>query len=796
MKRYTWILVFLLGIGQLIAQDCNKSITGYVIDFHDGEALKGAIIRFNDRSIQTDETGQYTIEGLCEVSYAFTVSHEKCETKVVTLDVSEIASHTFYLEHHLNELDEVEITGEKKKTNSSQEETLGSSVLEENSSGALGDALRKITGVSSLNTGSTIVKPVIQGLNGSRVLLMNNGVRMQDMEWGDEHAPNVDVNTAGKITVVKGASALQYGGDAIGGVIIVEPEKVASKDTLYGKTIVTGATNGRGGSLSTKMIKGYESGFFIKAQGTLKRFGDVEAPDYILSNTGVFEKGGSLSIGMNKFSYGWDAFYSFYNNEIGVLASSHIGNVDDLIDAINSREPSIIRDFTYDIKNPKQDVTHHLGRLRFFKRYEELGKWTMQYDFQKNHRMEFDIRRSDDLDEIPSIDLELTTHTITSDFKYDAKYDYSWNAGVLLRYQENFADPSTQVRRLIPDYEKYDAGIFFTGEYDISSEAIIDAGVRYDFNRIDAKKFYLKSRWEERGYDRDFSDIVLEDFGTQILTNPVFDYHSISATVGVQYTYKDAYELRFNYALGQRAPNPSELFSDGLHHSAARIELGDLRMDQEMAHKFSLSIERDYKNWGWEIAPYANYINNYILLEPEGVELTIRGAFPVWGYRQADARLLGVDAKMYANWHQNWQTTHNFSLVKGKETKNDVPLINMPVPNINNAIIYQNKKWKGFKASLESQYFFEQNEYPANIEVYSLRQNENVELEINTPPPAYHLLQADMEMEFPLGEHNLLKMGLTVNNVLNTNYRNYMNRQRYFSDDLGRNFLLRLIINY
>ena len=86
------------------------------------------------------------------------------------------------------------------------------------------------------------------------------------------------------------------------------------------------------------------------------------------------------------------------------------------------------------------------------------------------------------------------------------------------RYQNNFANPSTGVRALIPDYNKYDFGIYTTTEWRLNDNSIFDAAVRYDFNRMDAKKFYLKSRWEERGYDADFSGIIIEELATQFLT--------------------------------------------------------------------------------------------------------------------------------------------------------------------------------------------------------------------------------------------------------------------------------------
>ncbi|HAI42237.1 MAG TPA: TonB-dependent receptor, partial [Maribacter sp.] len=115
-------------------------------------------------------------------------------------------------------------------------------------------------------------------------------------------------------------------------------------------------------------------------------------------NTGIKESGVSLSIGKRDFIQGWEGYYSYFNSEIGILRASHIGNIDDLITAINSDVPSVVNDFTYDISQPYQEVSHHLGKLNYYRRFEGFGKWTLQYDFQKNRRFEYDIRVGDDAD--------------------------------------------------------------------------------------------------------------------------------------------------------------------------------------------------------------------------------------------------------------------------------------------------------------------------------------------------------------------------------------------------------------
>ena len=798
MKKLFFITPLLFITYASYSQECESILKGSIIDYHDKTLLNGATIQTLDgkTTAVSNSEGKFKITGLCNTTYTFEISHPECSTTLVNVEVNDDTNIEIKLEHHLEELEEVKVIGSSiKQTNSAQEVSLDVQKLEEFSSGTLGDALSQISGVSILSTGANIVKPSIHGLNGSRVLLLNNGVRMQDMEWGDEHAPNVDLNAAGAVSVIKGASALQYGGDAIGGVILMEQSPFAKTDSLYGKTILNGVSNGRGVSASTELIRTFENGWFIKGQASYKRIGDRETPEYILSNTGIKEIGGSLAAGKNLFEWGWNLNYSFYDAEIAILRASHVGNIDDLIRSINNQTPLFVRPFTYDINNPRQKVTHHLGKLSFYKRFEGLGKWNLQYDFQSNNRLEFDVRRGE-LDDRQSLDLELTTHSLTTDFKWDANKVFEFKTGLLLRYQNNFADPATGIRRLIPDYDKYDAGAFVIGEFQLNDNVTLDTGVRYDFSKIDAKKFYQTSRWEERSYDQDFQDLVIDDLGNQLLVNPVFDYHNFSGSVGLQYRKNNFSTFRVNYALAQRAPNPSELFSDGLHQSASRIELGDLRLDSETSHKFSVAKERQYNSWGYSVEPYVNLVSDFMLLEPTGVEFTIRGAFPVWSYRQTKARLLGIDTNIYTEFSKNWKTDHSFSIVKGKDISNETALINIPSANFRNSITFNEENWKNLELRLSSDYVFRQNEVPDNLTVFSPEQQQEVLLEINTAPEAYHLLNFYSKAEFNLGKKNKLTTSLIVNNLLDINFRNYLNRQRFFADDLGRNIILQLKLNY
>ncbi|WP_299335193.1 TonB-dependent receptor [uncultured Psychroserpens sp.] len=799
MKHFI-VSLFILSFGIIHAQNCSLTLLGEIKDFHDATPIASATIYIKhlDKYIVSDFNGKFKIEDLCEGEVTLVISHIGCETKTVTVMMTGDQFKSIDLEHHIEELNEVAVKGSaiRKESKTAQESVLKTKTLEKYSALNLGDALKEVSGVSSINTGNAIVKPMINGMHSSRLLILNNNVRLQDQEWGIEHAPNIDINAANQISVIKGSGTLAYGGDAIGGIIVINPSRNILKDTLFGKTIVGAQTNGRGYNITSSLNKSYASGWFANVQASYKRNGDFKSPDYYLTNTGLKSIGVSVSAGRKRFESGFELFYSYVDNEIGILRASHIGNVNDLVTAINTQEPLVVEDFSYDINSPKQDVKHHLLKGLYYKRFKNFGKVTVQYDYQRNQRFEFDIRVGDDRDKA-ALDLRLQTHTLTTDVVLDAKNEYRLKFGLLGRYQDNFANPDTGVRRLIPDYERYDLGAYLTSEWDVNENLLLDAGIRYDFNRIDAKKFYQTSRWNERGYNEDFASIIIEDLGTQLLTNPVFDYHNISFATGLKYLLNEDSFVSANYALASRPPNPSELFSDGLHHSAARIELGDLRLDQELSNRVSGSYSLKKNGLNILVEAFYNHINDFMYLQPVGIEQTIRGAFPVWNYQQTNAALYGVDLSLDYRLSDAFKVANTSAFIKGNDLTNNTALIDIPSFTTINQVKYVNPKWNDFSASLKSEWVFEQNNFPDyNFETFIASANETVLVDISTPPPAYHLLHFYSDVNVPISEHTNLNIALSVNNIFNTNYRAYLNRLRYFADDLGRNVMLQLQLNY
>lgn len=798
MTRYTLLLLLLYSTAS-ISQNCDQTLSGSVVDLHDGSNLVGAVLTVagSEQTVVTDSDGKFTIQNLCNGTHSIQVSHYHCLTKGFRVRVSGNTTKIFRLEHHIEELNQVIVQGNAYDNNSKTifENILTEEALEYFQSASMGDALNSLSGVSSINTGNSIVKPLINGLHSSRVVIIKNGVRMEDQEWGAEHAPNVDINSVSNLTLIKGAGALQYGGNAVGGVIIAEASKVPVIDSLYGKTQLVSASNGRGGSITSQLTKSYSNGWHVKVQGTAKRFGDFETPRYVLSNTGVSEQSASVQVGLNRFNYGVEMYYSLFKNEIGILRASHLGGAQDQVRAIKSKVPLVINDFTYEINKPNQDVTHHLARIKGFKRFEGLGKLSLQYDFQRNNRLEFDVRRGERKNDA-SLNLQLSTHTILLDLDSQLPNEIKLKSGIMARYQNNYA-PNTGIRRLIPNYKKYELGAYVLGNYPLNDQWLLEAGSRFDYTFLDAFKYYRVSFWESRNYDQLYSEIVIKEVTGQVLTNPQLNFYNSSATLGATYSANKEYNLFLNYTFASRVPNPSELFSEGLHHSASRIELGSLDFKSEKAHKISATLHRDNKIFRFSVNPYINLINDMIVIEPIEVRQTIRGNFQVWEYRQTNAHLLGIDIDASYSFAKNFVFDHQFSLVKGYDRSMDESLISMPPANTKNEIVYHNSAFKNLRIALQSEYVFRQNEFPNNnFEVYIPETQSKELVDVSTPPAAYHLLHFNSSIDFDIHHKSKLTLGVAVTNLLDTSYRNYLNRLRYYSDDLGRNFLLTLKINY
>ena len=322
MRYFLCVCLLVFGVGSLaFSQDCRLSIRGRIMDENSVDALDGAnvVLVETEQNVQTDSKGRFVLSNVCAGKVTLAITHIGCETSLFSFQLNGDTTLRVKLNHKEEHLNEVEVMQHRKESHVTQQvEQLEGAELRKLKGLTLGETLSKLPGVTTLNTGATISKPVIHGLHSNRVLILNNGVRQESQQWGTEHAPEIDPFIAKRITVVKGANSLRYGSDAIGGVILIDPAALPTAPGIGGEfnTAVysTNAEVNLSGILEGNHAK--LAPLSWRVQGTFRRGGNARTPNYWLKNTGVQEGNFSVAGGWKKSNYGVEVFYSFFKRWI------------------------------------------------------------------------------------------------------------------------------------------------------------------------------------------------------------------------------------------------------------------------------------------------------------------------------------------------------------------------------------------------------------------------------------------------------------------------------------------------
>jgi iron complex outermembrane recepter protein len=759
-----------------------------VVKDSEGNTLPGATILLGPMGTISNSDGGFILTHLCEGNYPLQVKFIGFIDFTKNITLAESQHEIITMVPSRTELESIEVYGLAQSTGMTNTSlVLSSTEFGQLKGKSLGESLKSLPGVNVLQSGPAIFKPVIHGLHSQRILILNNGIRQEGQQWGIEHAPEIDPFIAAELTVVKGAEAVRYGADAMGGVIIVNAPAMHQTKKFGGELNTGYMTNNKMGVLSGVFEGGIKSldDWSWRLQGTVKKGGDFSAPDYVLSNTGLEEFNVSGTLGFQQFNRGLEVYASTFNTEIGILRAAHTGNLNDLENSIKNNEPWYIAPFTYDISNPRQKINHHLLKVSAHQTISGLGKLNVLYGGQYNLRKEFDVRRGS-RNERPSLFMKLFTNVL--DVSIDHEHtQHSGSFGLNATYKYNVNETGeTGISPLIPDYHQFSSGIFII-EKVRKNNWLLEAGGRYDYQ-------FLK---------------VLTFTSGNTLIKPTFNFHYFSGSLGATYYFSPTIRLNNHISRSSRPPHVSELYSEGLHHGTAAIEEGLMRLNgevlteqsmvkKEVSGKWISTLQVEGKKISADFSIYANTISNYIFLSPVATRLTIRGYFPVWQYQQTNAVLTGADA--FFNWtaSKNLQYTGKLSYLYARDVTRKDALIFIPPVNMENSLRYQTTvgKLEDFFVKLSVPTFFEQNNapisvYPSEIPNYT---GEQV-YDIAPPPPGYSLLNVEVGFTLPLRDQNL-SISLAGENLTNETYRNYMNRLRYFADDIGRNFIVRLKYNF
>lgn len=768
MKRIALLAFVLLGIQVMVqGQSCTITLSGQIIEKGSGDPMSFATIKVIDlenTGAIADADGKFIVKNLCPGSYHLEISYVGYDPQRKFIELSQDTNLTFELSHHNELLNEIVVHGDKEESSTQIHNVIGQDKIRSEGNKNLADVLESVSGVSVLKTGSGVSKPIIHGLYGNRISILNNGVVQAGQQWGNDHAPEIDPFVADHISVVKGAAALEYGGNSIGGVVLVDPYKIGNDPHLHGKATYVIQSNGLGHTLNTQIEK-TDKWASWRAIGTIKYMGDTKAPNYYLTNTGRREA--NLAFQVEKhFSDKWtgSAYYSLFNSNIGILRGSHIGNLTDLEEAIGKEEPFYTKDhFSYTIESPHQKVTHHLLKLESQHIMRNNQFLTIRYGGQIDNRREYDVRRGGRSD-TPALSLLLISHSLEGTYEKNADNGTNLKFGIQTNYTNNTNDPGTGILPLIPDYQSYTASGFGIWQKE-TTNWLYEAGARYDLKLLHVVAI---SRTLPRGIERH---------------DHTFNNYAFNG--GIKRKFTIPLKLNVNLGYAQRAPEVNELYSYGLHQGVSGIEEGSPDLGSESSLKGLISADWNVnKKLLFQGTIYAQNINNYIYLEPqEELRLTIRGAFPVFIYKQTDAFIYGTDLLASYQPSNNIKMNFVYAVVRGEDKTNNTPLIYMPADNMKTTFSFfpnDGKTWVDNVFSLHVRYVFEQTRIQPDQDLLEA-------------PSSYFLLGLDAGTGVHLKKSHL-NFKVRVENMLNTSYRDYLNRMRYFSDELGINVSLN--VNY
>ena len=799
INQYLLIPITLLGIclsshpswAVEMADSCNYVIQGSILDVETNQPIPYAtvMVQHTTRGTVADEKGKFLLDKLCGLDQTLVFSSIGYKTVVYRHDARH-KSPVIQMAVSVSELESIVIEDEAIVGNMQTiaAEKIDKATLDTKITSTLASVVGDIQGVTFTSMGSNVQLPVIHGLYGNRILIVNNGVKHGFQNWGTDHAPEIDISGAHKITVLKGAAGVKYGAEALGGVVVVEGDPLELGKELHGGISTGFQTNGRGYHANANVGKGYEN-FSYHVGAKYFKIGDRRAPDYNLTNTGMEDL--SANVGFRYHLPDWDfkVYYSFVDQNLGLLRGSVAKSGDLFTRALSSPEPIIINDFSYDINEPNQLNTHHLATASV-DWHSPLGKLSLLWSQQLNKRQEFDVRRSA---ELPIIDLELRTSDVRLEWQHPTFIGMEGEIGLQYFSQNNDNNPGTNTTPFIPNYNTQRLSLYAIENFEKGNNTY-EFGVRLDHE-------YNSARGRETNQD--------------IFRNE-YDATNVTASIGWVRDLSPHWHLRSNLGSAWRILNMAELYSFGQH--GFKIQYGGWRLffDEGGIFRNQVLTEEDeplrpesgykwinelsYKKDGHslDLTAYSHLIYNFAFDRPLTITTTVRGPAPAFYFTQTDAFFAGADLTYTRRLTKQLEGKLGASYLWSQNIEKNEPLINQPPININAGLSWQTPLFLGLtssKLSLQTSYTFRQFQAPRTIAPEELISGE-VDLSPDTeifdfqaPPAGYFLANVLWQWEI-----NKFGGQIQVENLLNNSYRNYLNQLRYFADEPGINF--QFSINY
>lgn len=659
------------------------------------------------------------------------------------------STDVFYRHLKLNEMVVTGVTGDTKLKNSTAPIAIvsGKELRQKTSTNVI-DAIAHQPGVAQITTGSGISKPIIRGLGYNRIIVMNEGVRQEGQQWGDEHGIEIDGQNVNSVEILKGPASLMYGSDAMAGVLILHGSPIQPEGEMKASVSTEYQTNNGLFDYSLNFA-GNQQGFVWDARFT-DRYAHAYKNKYdgYVPGSQFSERAGRLMLGVNK-RWGY----------------SH------LTATIFHQTPSIVEgerdETTGELEHGEGFTGHGYGKsLPFQQIYHYKTVWDNSLNlskgwlkavvgYQQNRRQEFE----EDEDEY---ELYFKLHTLTYDVRYLLQEFDGWKVagGVNGMWQQslNLGEES-----LIPEYRLFDLGGYATVSKSLN-RLTLNGGLRYDHRHLNY-------------YSRNFN--------------------GVTGSIGAVWNASEHVNVRLNVARGFRAPNMSELGSYGVHEGTQRFEIGNPDLKPEYSWQADLGVDFTSKYVSAQVALFANRIENYIFAQR--IDRVEEEGYRTYEYTQGDARLLGFEAGVDFHPIHSLHFQNTFSFVDAQQLHADADakyLPMTPAPRWTSELKYE-LSHHGHKTL--------NNAYVALGLECNLAQNHYYKVDdTETRTPSYTLLSLSAGTDLNIHKKKVAELYVTADNLLNTAYQNHLSRLKYCDVNnatgrqgvynMGRNIVFKVIV--
>ncbi len=636
-------------------------------------------------------------------------------------------------------LPQLDVTGVREGSQGflSPNKVLSGDELQNKLAGTLGATLANELGVSATGYGGGSSRPVIRGLEGSRVQILQNGLSAGDVSSiSADHAVASPMQNTHQIEILRGASALLYGSGSSGGLVNVVNDRIVTSMP----DLVSGAIN-----------TSYETVNQSKTANI-----ELDAPagplalhfDSAISNSnnyripGFAEQGGpnanwSINPGESvNVPYSGKLPFSFSNQNSLGLGASYI----------------------------RSDGYTGISLERMNHQY---GIPTAEGGFIQQSQNRYDLahQTNDPFDGFSSIKISAAnTNYQHTEFTNNGVASTQWNntateARLELAHKElfgskgvlglqiigstlNATDLSTNNYAIVPLTKSNSSALFLVeeGRYGPLKTSL---GARYNYTSQNPNTGTQFPSVSSEGF-------VPTAYGPPSLQSRQFNLMSYSA--GGLLDVAKGYGVGLAYTVSQRSPSAQELYSYGPHDSTATFDIGNSNLGVETSHNLELNFQKTLGLIRSKASIYKNQFSNFIYGYYTGAYSQANGNFSVVQASQANASIQGAEAELTYNWNETGVGGRLFGDVsQGTFTSGgNLPL--QPAPRLGSELAYQRNGW------LTSATY-----------IYSYQQNKLATWEIG-PTPSYNLVNANLSYTERIGKVNWTGY-LMLKNLLNEEIR-------------------------